>query len=159
MADEISEEGQRARFAQWEKLGLDQVKHNLLNGGHRVVGGPPQVRELAWQWVRKKEAEEAAASVVRQVRRKEAEDIAAAANMARQVSAFDPVDDVLRSGDPIMDYDLRPVGPSKNLASSISQSQPGDILTLKPGIWGMSIDLKELWRWGRTSIQRWRSRS
>jgi len=31
---------------------LDQVKNDLLNGGHHVVGGPPQVRELAWEWVR-----------------------------------------------------------------------------------------------------------
>jgi hypothetical protein len=40
--DEISEEGRRERFAQWDKFGLDQVKHDLLNGGRRVVGGPPQ---------------------------------------------------------------------------------------------------------------------
>ena len=46
--DEITEEGRRERFARWEQLGLDQVKHDLLNGGHRVVGGPPQVQALAW---------------------------------------------------------------------------------------------------------------
>lgn len=58
MADnEISEEGRRARFERWEQLGLDQVKHDLMNGGHRVVGGSPQVRALAWDWVRIKEAQ------------------------------------------------------------------------------------------------------
>jgi hypothetical protein len=57
--DEISEGGRQARFAQWEKLGLDRVKHDLLNGGHRLVGGPPQVRELAWEWVRREEAKQA----------------------------------------------------------------------------------------------------
>ena len=54
--DQISEAGRKARFELWERLGLDQVKHDLLNGGYRVVGGPPQVLDLAWQWVRMKEA-------------------------------------------------------------------------------------------------------
>ena len=53
-------EARRARFARWEQLGLDQVKHDLENGGHRLVGGPPSVRRLAWDWVRLKEAEQAA---------------------------------------------------------------------------------------------------
>jgi hypothetical protein len=39
--DIISEEGRRARLEQWEQLGVDQVKADLQNGGHRVVGGPP----------------------------------------------------------------------------------------------------------------------
>lgn len=55
--DEISEEGRKARFEQWERLGLDRVKHGLLNDPHATIGGPPQVRELAWEWVRRKEAE------------------------------------------------------------------------------------------------------
>ena len=53
---EISEAGREARFAQWEKLGLDRVKADLLSGGHGIVGGPPAVRNLAWEWVRSKEA-------------------------------------------------------------------------------------------------------
>jgi hypothetical protein len=32
------------------------TSYALLNGGHHVVGGPPQVRELAWEWVRMKKA-------------------------------------------------------------------------------------------------------
>src|SRR3954465_3805775 len=57
MADsEISEEGRRARFEQWEKIGLDRVKAGLLNGGYQLIGGPPSVRNLAWEWVRMKES-------------------------------------------------------------------------------------------------------
>jgi hypothetical protein len=43
------------REAHWEKLGVDRVKHDLLNGGFRVVGGPPENQEAAWEWVRMKE--------------------------------------------------------------------------------------------------------
>lgn len=57
MADEeITEEGRRARYEYWEQLGLDRVKHDLLNGGYQVVGGGPKVKEMAWEWVRLKEA-------------------------------------------------------------------------------------------------------
>jgi hypothetical protein len=57
MADhEISEEGKRSRFARWEAIGIERIKDDLLTGGHQPVGGPPAVRELAWQWVRMKEA-------------------------------------------------------------------------------------------------------
>jgi hypothetical protein len=38
---EISEEGAKARFSRWEEIGLDRIKHDLLNGGHQLVGGPP----------------------------------------------------------------------------------------------------------------------
>jgi len=48
----------KARFERWEALGLDRVKNDLIQtGGIRDVGGPPEVRELAWEWVRIKEAE------------------------------------------------------------------------------------------------------
>lgn len=43
------------REAHWEKLGVDRVKHALLNGGFRVVGGPVENQEAAWEWVRMKE--------------------------------------------------------------------------------------------------------
>lgn len=45
-----------------QRLGLDWVKHDLLQGGHQLIGGPPAVRELAREWVRIKEAEQAAAA-------------------------------------------------------------------------------------------------
>jgi len=56
---EISQEGRIARFTKWEKQGLDRIKADLLAGGHRLVGGPPAVRDLAWEWVRMREAEQA----------------------------------------------------------------------------------------------------
>ena len=47
---------QNARFEQWEKLGLNRVKSDLLTtGGIRDVGGPQEVRDLAWKWVEMKE--------------------------------------------------------------------------------------------------------
>ena len=47
---------QNASFDQWEKLGLNRVKSDLLTtGGIRDVGGPQEVRDLAWKWVDMKE--------------------------------------------------------------------------------------------------------
>jgi hypothetical protein len=47
-------------FARLETLGLERVKHDLLEHmGRREVGGAPDVREAAWDWVRQKEAEAA----------------------------------------------------------------------------------------------------
>ncbi len=57
--DEISEERRQALFKQWEDLGVDFVKHDLMNGGYRFVGGPPATRKLAREWVRMKEADQA----------------------------------------------------------------------------------------------------
>jgi len=54
---EISQQGRLARFAEWEKIGVDRIKADLLSGGYRLVGGPPAVRALAEEWVRVKEAE------------------------------------------------------------------------------------------------------
>jgi len=34
--DEITEEGRRARFEQWEKLGVDAVKQDLATGGSQI---------------------------------------------------------------------------------------------------------------------------
>jgi hypothetical protein len=47
-----------ARFEQWEKLGVDRVKSDLMHtGGIRDVGGPQENRDAAWEWVRMKEQE------------------------------------------------------------------------------------------------------
>ena len=56
MAHEFSEEGRKARFEQWEKLGLDRVKSDLQSDPYRRVGSG-DVQNLAWEWVRIKEAE------------------------------------------------------------------------------------------------------
>ena len=51
MTQAIDDAGRKARFEHWEKLGLDRVKGDLVQtGGMRDVGGPPEVRELAWEW-------------------------------------------------------------------------------------------------------------
>src|SRR5260370_11441808 len=43
---------QSARFEQWEKLGVNRVKSDLENtGGVREIGGPQEVRDLAWTCV------------------------------------------------------------------------------------------------------------
>jgi len=46
-----------ARFEHLEKLGLDRVKHDLLNGGFRWVGGTMEQQKEAWEWVRMKEGQ------------------------------------------------------------------------------------------------------
>ena len=43
------------RIAAWEKCGYEAIKADLINGNFRLVGGPPEVREQAWRWVRFKE--------------------------------------------------------------------------------------------------------
>jgi len=53
--DQISEQGRQERLARWEQIGVDRIKADLLSGGHTLVGGPPAVRALAWEWVRMKE--------------------------------------------------------------------------------------------------------
>jgi hypothetical protein len=43
------------RFEQWEKEGLDAVKHKSLNDPLGGIGGSPEVRQMAGEWVRMKE--------------------------------------------------------------------------------------------------------
>jgi hypothetical protein len=94
-SSEISQVGRISRFEQWEKIGLDAIKADLLQAqGIHVVGGPSAIRDLAREWVSKKEAQ----------------------------------------------------------ALPAPSSKSNEILSLKPGIWGLSVDLKELWR----GIKRWK---
>lgn len=79
----MTQEQREARHTRWKELGLDRVKQDLLDGGHRLVGGSPEVREEAWAWVK---AQEAAAK---------------------------------------------------------------EVVTLKLGLWGVSVDLKAVWRKAR----------
>lgn len=55
--NEMSDAKREARFGRWEKFGLERIKDDLLSGGHKLVGGSLEVRELAWEWVRQKEKE------------------------------------------------------------------------------------------------------
>lgn len=54
---EREEKSHAARFTHLDRLGLDRVKHDLLNGGFRWVGGTMEQQEEAWEWVRMKEGE------------------------------------------------------------------------------------------------------
>jgi len=50
-----------ARVEAWERYGVDAIEADLKNNdGMRYVGGPPEVREQAWRWVRAVRAAEAA---------------------------------------------------------------------------------------------------
>lgn len=45
-----------ARYEKWENLGVDRVKADLTaTGGTRDVGETPEVKQMAWEWVRMKE--------------------------------------------------------------------------------------------------------
>lgn len=52
----MTEKQRQARHARWGEIGLERVKADLLAGGHKVVGGSPEVREEAWAWVKEQEA-------------------------------------------------------------------------------------------------------
>jgi hypothetical protein len=143
--NEISEAGRKARFERWEQLGLDVIRTDLeATGGLRMVGGPPAVRKLAWEWVRMKEAERA----------KRADSSMSLDELVRRAkphsSLVDPVsgqslDDLVAAASPRL--------PAQTLPSTPPPHRQGEILTLRPGIWGMSVDLKEL---GRRVLNRWR---
>jgi hypothetical protein len=145
----FSEAGRKARFERWEKLGCDQVKHDLLNGGYRVVGGPPQERELAWEWVRMKEAEQLARSSI---------------NLADLVEPPSTnLDDLVGSPRPTLDDLVASASSHRQAQAPASVPRPAsppppkaEIVTLKPSLYGMSIDLKEL---GRRGLNWWRGLS
>jgi hypothetical protein len=120
--DEISGEGRHQRFARWEQLGLDQVKSDLENGGHRVVGGPPAVRALAWEWVRMKEA----------------------GSPSPPLTPVIDVAEIMKASAASMGSAIR-LSPTQ-VAPSSSAGQRPELITLKPTFMGNSIDLKELWR-------------
>ncbi len=50
LPSEISQHDRIARFAEWEKQGLEAIKADLSTGRSRSLGGPPAVRDLAWEW-------------------------------------------------------------------------------------------------------------
>ena len=55
--DGISEERRAKLFAQWEEIGLSVIRQDLATGGYVYIGGPPEVRKLAREWVKIKENE------------------------------------------------------------------------------------------------------
>jgi hypothetical protein len=150
MADEneIGEAGRRERFERWEKIGVAAIRQDLeATGGLRLVGGSALVRSLAWEWVRMKEAE-------------------ATEEIARRLSPSQSVNDILNRRDPGMEHLLKSFSPEAAAAlgasltpaaaqppsaappapASTPEEKRTELLTLKPTIWGMGIDLKELGR-------------
>jgi hypothetical protein len=87
--DEISKEGRRVRFEQWEKYGVERLKSDLQTDPYRRVGSGP-LQNLAWEFVRMKEAERTKAGV--------------------------------------------------------AEEKPSEMVTLKPNIHGVGVDLKEVGR-------------
>jgi hypothetical protein len=53
----VSEERRVKLFAIWEEIGVSVIRQDLATGGYIYVGGPPEVRKLAREWVRIKENE------------------------------------------------------------------------------------------------------
>ena len=51
----MDEEGKRRRYARWEEIGEDAIRADMESGGHRLVGGSPDVRRLALQWLDEKQ--------------------------------------------------------------------------------------------------------
>jgi hypothetical protein len=140
--DEISEAGRQARFAQWEKLGLDEVKQDLATGGYRLIGGPPQVRALAREWVRIKEVEQL---------RTVSEALGLSTN---------PAIDALGLRETELDRLVNAAIGSSGSDHAPARSAPApeektvELMTLKPTIYGVSIDLKEAGRRIRRLLQR-----
>src|SRR5262249_24320471 len=132
--DKISEEGRKARFEQWETLGLEAIKADLASGGHRLGGGPPQAQARAPGGGRVKEAAAAAAA------RAEND---TCGTMRDVVAGRD------RSFERAVAAAVAPGDESGNASASATQetrspSRPAarELLTLKPTFMGMSIDLK-----------------
>lgn len=162
--DKISEAGRLERFARWEELGLDAVKQDLATGGHRLIGGPPQVRELAREWVQRKEAEAASeAARLLSLSRTELDHLmegakpldAQAVLRALGIVPAPPLEDALSGRGPAVDEALRLLGVAPSSAPAITQKATApaapaaaqekqvELLTLKPTIYGVGIDLKE----------------
>jgi hypothetical protein len=128
--DEISETGCQARFAQWEKLGVDAIEQDLATGGHRLIGGPPQVRALAREWVRLKK--EGTFAAPRKFQGNSLELIEA----IERATSGSPTPVVLEEGhDAIEAAEMRAAAPQEESPSPTLPEKPSELLTLKPGIW------------------------
>ncbi|MGH2567031.1 MAG: hypothetical protein ACRDGA_01745 [Bacteroidota bacterium] len=56
----MNEEQKRRRYARWEEIGEDAIRADMQSGGYRLVGGSPEVRRLAQQWLNEKQQARAA---------------------------------------------------------------------------------------------------
>jgi hypothetical protein len=54
-------EQERRWRAELEGHGYERIRDDMASGGHRLIGGPPEKRRFARDWLKKKETKEAAA--------------------------------------------------------------------------------------------------
>ena len=50
----MDEEKKNSRHTRWEELGEDAIRADMENGGHGLVGGSPEVRQEARNWLKEK---------------------------------------------------------------------------------------------------------
>ena len=50
----MDDEQKKRRYAKWEEIGEDAIRADMDTGGYRLVGGSPEVRRLARQWLNEK---------------------------------------------------------------------------------------------------------
>jgi hypothetical protein len=134
------------------------VKHDLQSGGHRIVGGPPQVRALAWEWVRVKEDQQrndlqetaralgleatTPAGILRVL------GLPAAAASEQAGSAIDTAE-IMKASAASMERAIRQTGSAPAPAGADQRAatrEQRELLILKPTFMGMGVDLKELGR-------------
>jgi hypothetical protein len=154
--DEISEEGRNARFERW----------------HKLIGDPPAVRELAWEWVLMKEAEQSKGVI-------EAMGLSTSPALdamgLKTPSWSTSLDEALSGEGPgSLKYALQSSDGFKDTTGGNTSSSVGklkqepepagakpsaEILLLKPAVYGVGIDLKEAARRIRAWFSRRRGKS
>jgi hypothetical protein len=150
--DKITAAGRMARFEQWETYGADRLKSDLQADPYRRVGGKP-VQDLAWEFVRMKEAEQAAKLE------------ANSQEMLRALGLAPPsVSDLLSGQHTELDRIVKAAMhyPAFSSAETNSNATPmlaskekgGELFIFKPNFHGIGIDLKEAGRRARRLVRR-----
>jgi hypothetical protein len=132
--ERISGAGRKARFEQWEKYGADRLKSDLEADPYRRVGSKA-VQDLAWEFVRMKQAEKSS----------DAQEILGALGLHPQTPLSDlaagprPLSELVSGQGPELDHlvSTLPVAlaPSATPAPPPAhEEKPVELLTLKPGI-------------------------
>ena len=60
----MDEAKRKRRIERFEQLGEETVRADMATGGHRYIGGPPEVRQLALDWLAEKERQRQKTDVV-----------------------------------------------------------------------------------------------
>jgi hypothetical protein len=161
---EFSEEGRKARFEQWENYGVERLKSDLQADPYRRVGSGP-VQSLAWEFVRMKEAERSkAATAAMGLSKSPALDALGrhswSTSLEQALSREGPgtLKYALRSSTEAIESDTSSsTALTKPVLEETSRKPSGEIFTLKPTVYGVGVDLKELARRFRAWLARRRS--